>query len=362
MEQSNDPKIRNSSDEYADGFYYHQNKLIIPSSLIRQLAKKVHEVFHSGRRKTVLLFNKQYYSKQIHAIAAEICSSCPCAVAKATKRKLTHFDAIHKDTSPFEDVAIDTVGPIKPADDDYQYILSIQCRSTGYIVLRPVKNVGVDSLISNIKQVFYEHAFPGTMLTDNFPSFTSKKFTEFTKKYDIKPLNTPIHSPFRNGLLERQHRVVGDILRYHFSTKDKNWSNKLPMIQARIKHRTLMVDQNKAAINPFNIIHNYNFRCPGITGDTDGCNRQYDDIMDMIAQIRLSKETGTEKRSYVFTEGQQVLRYSPVVDQDNSVKLNMRFKRGVITKILGKRTYQVRDTESSKIFICDAQNLRRGGV
>ena len=362
MEQANDPSLRNSSAEYADGFYYHQHKLIIPSSLIRLLVKRVHDVFHSGRRETVLLFNKQYYSKQVHAVAAEVCSSCPCAVAKATKRKLTHFDAIRKDTSPFEDVAIDTVGPIKPADDDYQYILSIQCRSTGYIVLRPVKNVGVDSMISNLKQVFYEHAFPGTMLTDNFPSFTSKKFTEFAEKYDIKLLNTPIHSPHRNGLLERQHRVIGDILRYYFSINDKNWTSKLAMIQARINHRTLMVDQNNTAINPFNIIHNYNFRCPGIAGDTDRCNHRYDDIMDMISQIRLSKETGTEKRSYVFAEGQQVLRYSPVVDQDNSGKLNMRFKRGVITKILGKRTYQIRDTESSKTFICDAQNLRRGGM
>jgi hypothetical protein len=76
----------------------------------RLLVKEVHDVFHSGRREKVLLFNKQYYSKQVHAVAAEVCSSCPCAVAKATKRKLTHFDAIRKDTSPFEDVAIDTVG------------------------------------------------------------------------------------------------------------------------------------------------------------------------------------------------------------------------------------------------------------
>ena len=82
----------------------------------------------------------------------------------------------------------------------------------------------------------------------------------------------------------------------------------------------------------------------------------FDDLMDKLKSIEITEEGS--KRFRTFIVGQRVLRYAPVVNLDQSSKLNVRFKPSTVTQVLGKITYQCTDDDGT-IVICDGRNLRK---
>ena len=57
-----------------------------PSSCLRHVIEKIHKCFHYGRRETMFHFEAHFASDEAHKVVAEVCSSCDCYAAKATRR------------------------------------------------------------------------------------------------------------------------------------------------------------------------------------------------------------------------------------------------------------------------------------
>jgi hypothetical protein len=89
-------------------------------------------------------------------------------------------------------------------------------------------------------------------------------------------------------------------------------------------------------------------------------NKTYDELMDLINSIQLTELP--QGRQMKFKVGDAVLRYAPKVDIDNTGKLNSKFRKGTVLKVLGRRTFLVQDIDSTSTIVCDGRNLRRGGV
>jgi len=358
--QNGDSWCHSEHTHIVDGVMYKANKILIPHTITEDVLRQLHVLFHQGRREIILQFQVRFEARNVHTLAAKVCDECPCYPAKQVRQKLTPIGSLRTDTIPFGSVSIDTIGPIRPPSHGSNYILSVQCNSTRYMVLREMTDVGTDHTIRSLKAIFHQTSFPYQMRLDNFASFKSKKFEQFTCSMGITTLFTPIHSPHRNGMVERQHRVINDVLRYFFEHKNFDWVDHIPMIQARINNRTLTIDQdNSSRITPFALVHRYQFHYPGMILEPSP-NKTYDELMDLINSIQLTELP--QGRQMKFKVGDAVLRYAPKVDLDNTGKLNSKFRKGTVLKVLGRRTFLVQDIDSTSTIVCDGRNLRRGGV
>jgi len=76
-----------------------------------------------------------------------------------------------------------------------------------------------------------------------------------TQQNQIEIVYTPIFAAHRNGLLERQHRVLSEVLRFYLLSKNKNWETQIPKIQARINDRTIGITDDNRRITPFRLVN-----------------------------------------------------------------------------------------------------------
>ncbi len=329
-------------------------KLNVPSSCLRQVIRQIHNAFHYGRRETLFHFQAHFASKEAHKVVAEVCSSCDCYAAKATRRDVQPMGTLKTDSLPFAEVCMDTVGPIKTKQHQ-AYIVTTLCRSTLYVTFSVVPDIQARTLAETLCSVFYNYSFPTTLTCDNFPSHKSQTFVDFAQQNQIKIVYTPIFAAHRNGLLERQHRVLGEVLRFYLLSKGKNWVSQIPKIQARINDRTIGTTDGNRRITPFRLVHGFSFRAPGMPPEEEPSG-EYDDLMDRIKSIEMTEESS--RRFNGFISGQRVLRYAPIVNLEQSSKLNVKFKPSTVTQVLGKVTYQCTDDDGT-IAICDGRNLRK---
>jgi hypothetical protein len=358
--QNGDSWCQAEHTHIVDGVMYKGNKMLLPHNITEEVLRKLHTTFHQGRREVILQFKVRFEAQKVHMLAAKVCNECPCYSAKQIRQKLNPIGSLRTDKIPFGSVSIDTIGPIRPPSHGSNYILSVQCNTTRYMVLKEMTDIGTDHAIRSLKAIFHQTSFPYQMRLDNFASFKSRKFEQFTNSIGITTLFTPIHSPHRNGMVERQHRVINDVLRYFFEQKNFDWVDHIPMIQARINNRTLTIDEDDSSrITPFALVHRYQFHYPGMILEP-APNKTYDDLMDLINSIQLTELP--QGRQMKFKAGDAVLRYAPKVDLDNTGKLNSKFRKGTVLKVLGRRTFLVQDLDSSSTIVCDGRNLRRGGV
>ena len=329
-------------------------KLIVPPSCLRRIIEQIHKSFHYGRRETMFHFGAHFASKEAHKVVAEVCSSCDCYAAKATRRDVQPMGTLKTDSLPFAEVCMDTVGPIK-TNQNQAYIVTTLCRSTLYVTFSVVQDIQARTLVDTLNSVFYTYSFPTTLTCDNFPSHKSKTFVEFAQQHHIKIVYTPVFAPHRNGLLERQHRVLAEVLRFYLLSKGKNWASQIPKIQARINDRTIGTTDGHRRITPFRLVHGFSFRAAGMPPEAEPTG-DYDDLMDTIHSIEMTDISA--RRFNSFAVGQRVLRYAPVVNLDQSSKLNTRFKPSTVRQVLGKVTFKCADDDGTTV-ICDGRSLRK---
>jgi hypothetical protein len=348
--------IRNAQDEtnLPESDRLKDNRMVVPESVLREVLWRIHQQFHYGRRETVFHFNAHFHAKNVHKVAAEVCSTCDCYAAKATRTGVASIGSLKVDSLPFAEVCFDTVGPIRTKTKQ-AYILTTLCRSTLYVTFTVVPDTQARTLVDALSSIFYGYSFPTTLTCDNFPSHKSQTFVDFASRYHIKIVYTPIFAPHRNGLLERQHRVLGEVLRFYLDAKGKNWLGEIPKIQARINDRTLGTTEDNRRITPFRLLHGFSFRAPGMPPEAEPTG-DYDDLMDTIHSIEMTDVCA--RRFNSFAVGQRVLRYAPVVNLDQSSKLNTRFKPSTVSQVLGKVTYKCMDDDGT-IVICDGRSLRK---
>jgi hypothetical protein len=336
---------------------HHKGKLIVPQEILEEVVSSIHKQFHYGRRETLLHFESHFYSPGASKVVQEVCARCPCYIAKATKATTGPGPSLAVDAPPFAHVCMDTVGPIKPQSKGNRYILTVLCRSTFYVVMIPVPNIEAPTLVATMDRIFHNYSFPETLTCDNFPSHKSSIMLKFCLDHKIRIKFIPVFSPHRNGLLERQHRVLGELLRFHFLTTSE-WSEVVPKAQARINDRTLGKSPEGVRISPFKLVHGYNFRSPGMPAGME-TEHNLDQLLDLIQSVELTEECNRRQRH--FQTDQRVLRYAPQVDQTKSSKLNIRFKPSIIIEVIGNTTYKCRDDDGTEV-ICDGRALRKSAT
>ncbi|KAI6648346.1 hypothetical protein LOD99_12155 [Oopsacas minuta] len=66
--------------------------------------------------------------------------------------------------------------------------------------------------IDNLRMMFSTHGLPEVIVSDNWSVFSSKEFSEFTCRNNIRHIRTPPHHPSSNGQVERAVQTFKDAM------------------------------------------------------------------------------------------------------------------------------------------------------
>jgi len=187
-----------------EGIVYRGDKIIIPKSLQRKIAKIGHYLGHLGRTKTKQLLRGRYWFPKMNSMIDRVIDQCyECKVVASDPRP----EPIKPTSIPkrsWEVVNLDFGGPYP----DGHYNLVMVDQRSRYPVVEEVQNTSFKQTRIKLKEIFATYGTPRKILTDNGPPFQSKEFSEFAEEEGFYHHRiTPLH-PQANGEVESFMRMV----------------------------------------------------------------------------------------------------------------------------------------------------------
>jgi len=161
------------------------------------------------------------------------CKTCEaCQQAKAPTHKPTGLlHLLHIPTKPWDSVRTNFTGPF-PEAKGYNYLWVVICRMTSMVHLIPVhmKLTASDLSWIYMREVVRLHGLPGSLVSNRDSKFTSRWWCKLHCIMGAKLLMSTLFHP----QTECANRSIGQILQAVVSHDQKNWINKIDMVEFAI--------------------------------------------------------------------------------------------------------------------------------
>ena len=129
---------------------------------------------------------------------------------------------------PFDKISIDTVEKLRTTVRGHNYILTIQCNLTKYLIAVPIKNLRATTIADAlVRHVICQFGAPLAILSDRGTSFVSEVVHSVMSLFKIQQLTTSGYAPWTNGLVERSHAPLADFIRI-YGESYSDWDLLLP--------------------------------------------------------------------------------------------------------------------------------------
>ena len=355
--------------EYGNRF----RQVVVPIEYRRHVLQIAHESIlggHQGATKTGDKIRENFHWPGIGADIRRYVQSCDICQRTTPKGRVTKIplgDMPIIDT-PFERVAVDLVGPIKPATErGHRYILVLVDYATRYPEAIPLKSIEAEVVAEALLEMYSRLGIPKQVLTDRGSQFMSGVMQEVSRLMSIRPLATTPYHAMCNGLVERYNGVLKSSLKKMCEERPRDWDRYIAPLLFAYRE----TPQSSTAFSPFELLYGRDVRGPMTilkelwTGECKESETKttYQYVIDLQerlektcqlarAELRKSKEKyriqyNKKARSRVFQEGDEVLLLLPT---DHN-KLLMQWKGPFrITKKISKMNYQIDMGKRTPIF------------
>ena len=123
----------------------------------------------------------------------------------------------------FKRVAVDIVGPIEPRSErKSRYILMIDY-ATRYPEAVALPGIETERVAEALVEMFSRVGIPDEMLTDCGSQFTAEVMKEVSRLLSLQQITTTPYHPICNGLIERFHMTLKQMLRKMCAERPKDW-------------------------------------------------------------------------------------------------------------------------------------------
>ena len=183
------------------------------------------------------------------------CRSCEkCAsrhVGKAIKPPLTPIPV----NGPYERVGVDVIKfPWSSKGNAYAVVFMDYLTKWPEVFATPDQtSLTIAELL--VKNVISRH---GVLLSDRGTAFLSKIMIDVYKLLGIKKANTTAYHPQTDGLVERFHRTLTDVLAKRVQHSGKDWDEQLPYVLFAYRSSVQMSTQE----SPFYLLYGRDPRLP----------------------------------------------------------------------------------------------------
>ena len=202
----------------------YEGKIYVPKSLQSMTLNWFHHYLqHPGATRMEKTIRQSLYWPSMSADCKRVCKYCRlCQFSKRLKRKYKKIPPKDPDWIPWHSVCVDCIGPLtiqsrihkKKVKYAIQALTMID-PATGWFEICPIPLGDFNS--SRVSQLFNQYWLaryprPVMVIHDNGNEF-KKGFLQLLKDFGIKSKPTTVKNPQANGIIERVHGVINDMLR-----------------------------------------------------------------------------------------------------------------------------------------------------
>ena len=128
-----------------------------------------------------------------------------------------------------EILATDFVGPLPVTKNGNRYILTFVDHFTRYCFAIPLPEQTAERVAYElVHKIILQYGAPQYLLSDQGTQFLSKVIQETCRLMKIKKLQTTAFHPQSNGICERFHRTLINLMSYFVNKEAQNWDKCLP--------------------------------------------------------------------------------------------------------------------------------------
>eukprot|EP00253_Pinus_taeda_P010386 PITA_10386 len=129
---------------------------------------------------------------------------------------------------PFEQWALDFVGPINPPSNGKRYIIVCMDYVTKWAEAKAVRKATKDTMVTFLfEEIIVRYGVPRQIVTDQGTQFTSKLVRDLTEKYKIKHRKSTPYHPQANGQVESTNKFLENIMTKTVQLNRRDWYEKL---------------------------------------------------------------------------------------------------------------------------------------
>ncbi|EFO90739.1 hypothetical protein CRE_08209 [Caenorhabditis remanei] len=173
------------------------DRVVVPESLQRAVLKQLHEG-HPGMVRMKQLARSFVYWPKIDEDVEKVVSACTiCQVHGKTPKKVP-LQPWKTPERVWQRVHIDYAGP----ENGQYYLVAVDAKSK-WAEVKIVKSISAVSTVGTLKDMFSQHGYPETLVSDNGTQFVSKEFATMCQDAGIEHVRSPAFHPQSNGQAER---------------------------------------------------------------------------------------------------------------------------------------------------------------
>ena len=216
--------------EYIDDL----KQLVVPMKFRKHVLKLAHEALlggHQGIQKTTDKVLSNFYWPGVGSDVNRHCQSCDICQRTVPKGRVSKvpLGEMPLIESPFERIAMDLVGPIKPVSErGHRYILVIIDYATRYPEAIPLKTVEAEVIAEELMKVYSRLGIPKEVLTDQGSQFVSRVMKEVNRLLSIRGITTTPYHAMTNGLCEKYNGTLKIMLKRMCEERPKDWDRYIP--------------------------------------------------------------------------------------------------------------------------------------
>ncbi|XP_050030532.2 uncharacterized protein [Dermacentor andersoni] len=216
---------------------------------------------HLGQKKTTDRILADFFWPGVHgdthAFVAS-CDICQKTASRGSVRKVPLEKMPLVDT-PFRKVAIDILGPLKPATrKSNRYILTLVDYATRFPEAIALPSIETERVAEALLQIFSRVGVPEEMLSDRGSNFTSELMAEVGRLLSLRLQTTTPYHPMANGLVEKLNGTLKKMLRRMCTEQPKDWDRFIEPLLFAYRE----VPQASTGFSPFELLYGRNVRGP----------------------------------------------------------------------------------------------------
>ena len=347
--------------------------LVVPFACRKLVLKLAHDLPVSGHfshRRTEMKVLDKFWWPGVSGEIVRYCRSCDACQRTAARGRTRPVAMAQMPiiSIPFERVAVDLVGPLKPASRaGNKHILTLLDYATSFIEAVPLKEITSISIAEALMAIFARVGIPREIISDRGTQFTSELMGHVHSLVGIKPIFTTPYHPMMNGKIERQHAVLKSVLKKLCAEKPTDWDRYLVPTLFALRE----IPSETTGYSPFELLYGRQVRGPlsilhDLWSEPDLNSEQrtsYEYVIQLRDRLEIAAEHAAtsaklksdsykkyfDKKSVqrTFEVGEEVLLLLP----DNSSKLLMAWKGPYkVLEVRSKLNYVIDVSGTPKLF------------
>ena len=229
-------------------------RIFIPKHLKEKIINQYqNENGHMCTEKTFLSIKEIFYWPRLYPELYEVINSCIICKKRNLIQQKSAVQTTKMPPYPMAVLQLDLSGPYRKTLSGNLYIATFICLYSGWIEAFCLPDKSSQSVLECfIEYILPSHSCCLAIQTDNGSEFTNQAFQETLNRFNIKHITSSIYSPRSQGMVERSHRCLHDLLSKLMSDHSSSWdlflNSALFAIRTNVSKTTLM--------SPFKILYN----------------------------------------------------------------------------------------------------------